>query len=77
MERTNLTAMARLLRQTPSLCLSARETVDDVNEAYLVVHQVMSHAIGCGSDHDSDLGSALAQALRDRTKRLTCFEGAL
>jgi hypothetical protein len=71
-----MTPMTRLLRQSSDLHLSARENTQDVNEAYLVVHQVMTRAIGRAEDHDSDLGAALARALEQRAKRLSASEAA-
>lgn len=65
-----MTPMARLLRQGKSLRTRANESTNDVNEAYLVVHQVMTHAIGCIGDDEADLHPALMSALRSRSQRL-------
>ena len=65
-----MTPMARLLRQGKSLRTRANESTNDVNEAYLVVHQVMTHAIGRIGDDEADLHPALMSALRGRSQRL-------
>jgi hypothetical protein len=70
MERAKMTPMARLLRQSSGLHQRARENTHDVNEAYLIVHQVMTRAIGCADKHESDLGPALTRALEHRKQRL-------
>ncbi|MEQ1820288.1 MAG: hypothetical protein ABL871_16935 [Terricaulis sp.] len=62
--------MARLLRQGKSLRTSANEITNDVNEAYLVVHQIITHAIGRIGDDETDLHPALMIALRSRSQRL-------
>jgi len=71
-----MTPMARLLRQSASLYQRAQENTQDVNEAYLVVHEVMTRAMGRVDDHDSDLGPALARALDHRTQRIAALEAA-
>lgn len=65
-----MTPMARLLRQGKSLRTCANESTNDVNEAYLVVHQVMTHAIGRIGDDEGDLRPTLISALRSRSQRL-------
>jgi hypothetical protein len=64
-----MTPMARLLRQRPALCERAVEATSDVNEAYLIVHQVMARAISCVREHDSDLRLSLGVALDKRAAR--------
>lgn len=65
-----MTPITRLLKQKPSLCERAVAQTHDVNEGYLVVHNVMSKAFGRASGGDEDLGPALACALDVRAKRL-------
>ena len=72
-----MTPMARLLKQGSVLRQSATDETRDVNEAYLIVHQVMTHAIGHAGNEDSNLGPALARALQNRTRRLANAESAI
>lgn len=65
-----MTSLARLLRQRPALCLRAVEVTRDVNEAYLIVHQVMAPALSAAGDHEFDFGPSLARALDKRARRL-------
>jgi len=58
-----MTVMASLLLQRSTLCRRAVEETSDVNEAYLIVHQVMARAFSGVRNHDPDLGPALAHAL--------------
>ena len=73
----NMTLMARLLMQQPNLCQRAVANTDDVNESYLIVHQVMTRAFSGVCDHEPDLGPALARALDKRSRRLATLEAAL
>jgi hypothetical protein len=60
-----MTPMAKLLRQTPTLCRRAFEHTRDVNEAYLLVHDLVARAVGRDfGDQDADL--ALTNALAER-----------
>ncbi len=61
-----MTPMTRLLKQRSALSKRAVEATSDVNEAYLIVHQVMARAISRVSEHDSDLGPSLGVALDKR-----------
>jgi hypothetical protein len=65
-----MTPISRLLKQRPALCLRAVEQTRDVNEAYLVVHGVMAHALGQAGDAEHDLAAALRSALDVRSERL-------
>lgn len=58
-----MTATTRLLKQMPNLYRRALEHTRDVNEAYLLVHAVIARALSGGSDHNPDLGPALARRL--------------
>lgn len=64
-----MTAMTRLLRQRPALCERAIEATRDVNEAYLIVHQVMTRAFSSVREQDYDLGPCLGLALDKRSAR--------
>jgi hypothetical protein len=72
-----MTPISRLLKQTPSLCRRAMEQTLGANEAYLVVHNVMTRALSRLSDAEHDLGPALASALEIRGKRPECVGAAL
>lgn len=61
-----MTPMTRLLKQRPALCERAVEATSDVNEAYLIVHQVMARAISRVGEHNSDLSPSLGIALDKR-----------
>ena len=61
-----MTPMSGLLEQRPALCKRAVEATRDVNEAYLIVHQVMARAISRAGEHHSDLGPCLGIALDRR-----------
>ncbi len=65
-----MTKMTRLLNQKPDLCRSAFAQTRDVNEAYLLVHNVMARAIARIADADIDLAPAMACALTTRARRL-------
>jgi hypothetical protein len=65
-ERRNMTPMTRLLKQRPALSKCAVEATNDVNEAYLIVHQVMTRAFSRAGEHDFDLSSSLGIALDKR-----------
>lgn len=66
-----MTPTARLLKQKPSLFQRAVSDTRDVNEAYLIVHNVMARAFHPLSRADCDLAPALMRALGARTLRLT------
>jgi hypothetical protein len=70
MERAIMTPISRLLSQAKGLHQRARQSTNDANEAYLLVHHVMTRAIGRISEHDADLGPALTRALQCRSLRL-------
>jgi len=65
-----MTSISRLLWQNSALCRRAVEQTRDVNEAYLVVHGVMAHALSGARGADQDLGAALTAALKVRSRRL-------
>jgi hypothetical protein len=65
-----MTPITRLLTQRRDLCLRAVERTLDVNEGYLLVHNVMAKALSRAADSDPDLGPALACALDARAQRL-------
>ncbi|MBK6703098.1 MAG: hypothetical protein IPL62_11695 [Caulobacteraceae bacterium] len=70
MEHAIMTPIARLLRQGVGLRYAATQNTKDVNEAYFVVHEVMTDAFARTGDRDRDLGSSLACALVRRSRRL-------
>lgn len=65
-----MTPIARLLRQGIGLRHSATQYTKDVNEAYFVVHEVMTDAFAHAGDGDRDLGAALMRALVRRARKL-------
>jgi hypothetical protein len=65
-----MTPITRLLKQRPLLCEHAVERTRDVNEGYLLVHNVMARALGRANDAEHDLGAALTYALDLRAKHL-------
>lgn len=65
-----MTHMTKLLKQMPELCRSAFAHTRDVNEAYLLVHTVMTRAFGRLGDAEIDLAPAMACALNTRARRL-------
>lgn len=64
-----MTAISRLLKQKSNLCERAVAQTRDVNEGYIVVHNVMAKALARVDGAAQDLGPALARALDLRTKR--------
>jgi hypothetical protein len=66
-----MTAMTKLLLQRSTLCRRAVAETSDVNEAYLIVHQVMARAFGAARCHDPDLGPALSHALDEWARPAT------
>lgn len=62
--------ISKLLEQRPGLALRAMEQTRDLNEAYLIVHGVMTRALRRANDIEHDLGPDLTCALAVRTKRL-------
>jgi hypothetical protein len=69
-----MTPMTRLLRQEPNLYSRALEQTRDVNEAYLLVHNVMVRALGHGPNPDLDL--AMTCALNKRSRALADQQAA-
>ncbi|MBL8537020.1 MAG: hypothetical protein JNM59_06415 [Hyphomonadaceae bacterium] len=67
-----MTSISDLLRQAPALRRRAFECTRDTNEAYLLVHDVMTSAIGGG---DKDDNFALIRAMADSGPRL-CIDAA-
>jgi hypothetical protein len=65
-----MTPITRLLKQKTRLCKRAIERTLDVNEGYLVVHNVMAKALSRLSGEDYDLEPALASALDIHAKRM-------
>ena len=63
-----MTPISRLLKQRRGLYHRAVEQTLDVNEAYLIVHGVMTHAFAHAGD--ADLSDALSSALDVRAQRL-------
>lgn len=72
-----MTPIAKLLKQGPGLCRSALAQTHDVNEAYLLVHNVMAGALRRVCGPESDLAAALAAALEVRSRRLAGVQAAL
>lgn len=71
-----MTPIAQLLTQKRALCLHAFEQTRDLNEAYFLVHGVMTHALSRAGDSAQDLDSAMAHALDARTQRLARREAS-
>lgn len=71
-----MTPTTNLLRQQSTLYRRAFDDTRDVNEAYLIVHDVMARALNRGFDLDVDLEPALARALDMRTRRLATLRAA-
>jgi hypothetical protein len=69
-----MTPIGRLLRQGSSLRLCARQDTSDVNEAYLAVHEVMTHALGRIGHEEGDLHSSLARLLSSRSQLMAKAE---
>jgi hypothetical protein len=65
-----MTEISKLLKQRPGLALRAMEQTSDLNEAYLIVHGVMTRALGRANDSEHDLGPDLTCALAVRAKRI-------
>lgn len=65
-----MTPIARLLRQGAGLRHAATYNTKDVNEAYFVVHEVMTDAFARVGDGDRDLGASLMGALFRRSRKL-------
>jgi hypothetical protein len=65
-----MTPTTRLLDQKLGLFRRAVEQTCDVNEAYLLVHRVMSRGLSRVTELDQDLGIALTDALETRRRRL-------
>ena len=61
-------ALAILARQADLVSL-ARQSTDDVNEAALIVHQVMSRAFQKYRSSSSDLSEALRRDMRAAIER--------
>jgi len=71
LENRNMTPIANLLKQKSALCLHALEQTQDLNEAHLLVHGVMTRALARVDGAIPDLGSAMTLALDARAQRLT------
>ena len=67
-----MTPVARLLGQQPALRRAAFDQTGDSNEAFLLVHCVMTVALGQIGGPEQDLASAMSNALDRRTRRLAC-----
>lgn len=65
-----MTPIANLLRQGAALRHSATQSTKDVNEAYFVVHEVMTDAFARNHDGDHQLAPSLASALLQRSRKL-------
>ena len=72
-----MTPIAKLLKQKPSLWRRAFAQTRDVNEAYLLVHDVMARALNHGGAPETDLGPAMACALARRSRRLGATQCAI
>ncbi len=62
--------IARLLRQTPALRRRAFAHTSDTNEAYLLVHDVMTSAVRAGGAQDHE--QTLTRAIADFGRRRAC-----
>lgn len=69
-----MTPIARLLRQKRILCLHAFEQTGDLNEAHLLVHEVMTTALRRVDGPEQDLSAAMAHVLDVRARRRVCLE---
>lgn len=65
-----MSQMTKLLDQKLDLCRSAFAQTRDVNEAHLLVHNVMTYAFGRPGEAELDLAPAMACALNARARRL-------
>lgn len=65
-----MTEITRLLRQKTVLCARAFEHTRDLNEAYLIVHGVMTKALRSVGSMQPDLGRAMTVALDARARSL-------
>lgn len=70
MGHASMTSMTKLLRQGVALRHAATESTNDVNEAYFIVHEVMSDAFARNHDGDHPLAPSLAAALLQRSRKL-------
>jgi hypothetical protein len=70
LRRQNMTRNDHLLMQKRTLCQHAFKETRDLNEAYLLVHCVISHALGQADSDDENLVSAMSVALTARAQRL-------
>lgn len=66
-----MTPIAKLLRQGAALHRSATQSTNDVNEAYFIVHEVMTDAFARNHDDDHQLAPLLASALLRRSRKLS------
>jgi hypothetical protein len=64
------TTITAILVQRAGLCRSALLSTGDVNEAYLAVHSVISHALSRASGPKRDLALDLLCALDERAGTL-------
>jgi hypothetical protein len=65
-----MTPISRLLMQKATLCLRAFEQTRDLNEAHILVHGVISNALGRINGPKQDLALAMESALDARARRL-------
>lgn len=66
-----MTPIAKLLGQGAALHRSATQSTNDVNEAYFIVHEVMTDAFARNHDDDHQLVPLLASALLQRSRELS------
>ena len=66
-----MTPIAKLLRQGAALRRSATQSTSDVNEAYFIVHEVMTDAFARDHDGDHQLAPSLTSALLQRSRKLS------
>lgn len=66
-----MTPIAKLLGQGAALHRSATQSTNDVNEAYFIVHEVMTDAFARNHDGDHQLAPLLASALLQRSRKLS------
>ena len=62
--------IARVLKQRTNLFTQALEQTRDVNEAHLLVHGVVSHALKRVDEETGNLAAAMNEALHARASRL-------
>jgi hypothetical protein len=69
-----MTPIALVLEQRSTLLLHAFEQTRDLNEAYFLVHGVITQALGRVGGPEQDLGSVMKRALDARARQTAGLE---